>query len=490
MDAKNNKDVIFLFGAGISIPIGIPAMEGIYKAYMDKKISGISNSNKKTCEFFTSEMGINPDLEEFLLAANHIIEFKDSGLNHFVENNISKVKGSKKIKDYNKNLKIKLSDVEDVRNGILDFLSRMCFQFDRSEAERINTSFVKTLSKIGSPVYSTNYDYAFEYVSLEQNIKVIDNFVRKGQRILWNEKIDFEGENGFKLIKLHGSVTWYEDAEGVIEKIYSSTDINPAGKEVGKIVIVPTRFKDIYSQYFFALYSHFLDSLTRSKVIIIAGHSLRDDYLRAAIVERKRQGAFQIIVIDPYYPSEIKKEIPPARLGKNGDVIHLPYKWEEIADEISSILLSSETSQISSNCIDVFKKHKYEKNKLKIKGNLGSLRAGKVKSFTIDVRAYLNSNEKPSIIRAWLKVTYPDQKEKVWNEFIELGDIQFGKNLTGIVDSTEQISIRAPTIKSLLNTDYKVSLFIGLVKKQVKAPLNINSQNLIAEDSKSLSYHT
>mgnify|MGYP000916158890 CR=1 FL=1 len=489
---KNNKDVVFLFGAGISIPIGIPAMEGIYKAYMNKKYSGISDRNKKTCEFFTSKMKINPDLEEFLLAANNILEFKDSGLNHFVENNISKVKSSAKIRDYNKSLRSSLKDVEEVRSGILDFLSRICFQFDRDEAEKINTGFVKTLANMGYPVYSTNYDYAFEHVALENDIQVLDNFVKKGQRILWNEDIDFEGDNGFKLIKLHGSVTWYEDAEGVVEKIYSSTDINPVGKEVGKIVIVPTRFKDIYSQNFFALYSHFLGSLARSKVIIIAGHSLRDDYLRAAIVERKRQGNFQVIVIDPSYPSEIKEELPPSRLGTNGDVIHLPYKWEEMADEISSILLNSEANQIGSNCTDVLKKHKYVKNKLKIKGNLGVLRIGETKKFIVDIQAYLNSHEKPSIIRVWLKATYRDDKgqqvERFYTNFAELCDIQFGNDLTGVVSATKEVSIKVPNIKKWLDAGCKVSLCVGLIKKQVKAPANVNSRNVIAEDSKLLNY--
>ena len=59
----NCDDVMFLFGVGISIPVGIPAMRGIYSAYMDKKKSGISSSDKKTCEFFINDIKIleNPD---------------------------------------------------------------------------------------------------------------------------------------------------------------------------------------------------------------------------------------------------------------------------------------------------------------------------------------------------------------------------------------------------------------------------------------------
>lgn len=488
---NNSKDVVFLFGAGISIPIGIPAMEGIYKSYMDKKTSGISASDKKTCELFTKKMGIKPDLEEFLLAANTILEFKESGLNHFVENSLSKRTSQKKIKDYNEKLNNNLKAVQDVKRGILEFLSKVCFQFDRKKAEKINSGFVKTLSKTGYSVYSTNYDFAFEHVAIENNIKILDNFVTKGQRSLWNEKINFDGDDGFKLIKLHGSVTWYKDSEGLIEKIPSNTNINPDGAEVEKIVIVPTKFKDIYSQNFFALYSHFLSSLALSKVIVIAGHSLRDDYLRAAIIERKRQGNFQVIVIDPTYPSEIKKDLPPSRKGTLGDIIHLPYKWEDIADELSSILLDSPADKIASNCIDVLKRQKYIKNKLKIKGNTGVLRASEIKKIPIEVRSYLNLSEKPSTLRAWLKATYKDADGKVQNRvsstFIEMDKIQYGNNLTGIVNSAEEISIKIPKIEKWFNAGYEVTLVVALVKAHVKKPLAVGKQS-IAMDSKKLAY--
>ncbi len=488
----NSDDVMFLFGAGVSVPIGIPAMQGMYRAYMDKRKSGISTEDKKTCKFFIREMGVDQDLEEFLLAANSIIGFKDSNLNRFVEKNISRVKTSRKVREYNKKLDSNVKDVVNARKGILDFLSRVCFQFDREMAVKINAGFVDALSKVGYPVYSTNYDYALEYVAIEKNIKINDNFTEKGQRFLWNNQIDFSGQKGFKLIKLHGSVTWYIDGDGTIERIHSNTNINPVGKKVEKIIIVPTRFKDIYAQHFFALYSHFLSSLARARVIIIVGHSLRDDYLRAGIIERKRKGDFQVIIIDPAYPKEIKNELPPSPPRKIGDFIHLPYKWEEFSNEISSIILNFPSNQIVEKCINVLKKDKYKKNKLKIKGNVGVLKVSGDKELTIDLDVYLAVNDKPSRLRAWLEASFTDTEGKIKNEitteFIEIGETFLGEGLSGLVKTTKTLKIKIPKIEDWLREGYKVSLIVGLVRSHVKESLNPKRQNLIVKDSKVLSY--
>jgi len=489
---SNSNDVMFLFGAGISIPIGIPAMEGTYNAYINSTRPKLSAKHKKICDLFTKEMGVSKDLEEFLLAANNIIDFQDSKLNRFVEKNISRSKSSLKISDFNKNLKVNIIDIIEVRNGILDFLSNTCFKFDREECIKINLGFVETLSKLGHPVYSTNYDYAFEHVAIEKGIKIIDNFIKTGQRNLWNENVDFEEVNGFKLIKLHGSVTWYSDNQGNIEKIYYNTNLNPQGDEVEKIVIVPTRFKDIYSQHFFALYSRFLNSLTQSKVIIIAGHSLRDDYLRAGIIERNRKGNFQIIIIDPNYPDIVKNELPPVRQGTVGRIIHLPYKWEEFSDELSFILLNSTPAQIASNCIKIFNKYKFQKNKIFIKGNIRELKVLQSKEISVETKAHLSLNQKPVNMRVWLSAEYTDtdgtKKNQVFNEFIEEKEIQFGNNLTSIIESTNKIKIKIPKIPKWLEVNCKVTLNVALVKSNITKPLLAKDQSLIVSCNKLLPY--
>ena len=484
-----NTEVIFLVGAGISVPIGIPAMEGIYQDYMR---SGLSDADKRTCKFFNQKMGVEKDLEEFLFVANAIIDLKDSNLNQFIEKSISSRVNTSKVYKYNESLESRIDDVISVRDGILNFLSSKCYQFDRGEAVHINSGFVSALSKCGYSVYSTNYDFAFEHVAIENKVSFNDNFVKTGQRDLWDDEIDFSRTSGFKLIKLHGSVTWYIDEDGTIEKMDTDTTFNRAGKEAKKVVIFPTKFKDIYEQHFFALYSHFLNSLARSKVMVIAGHSLRDEYLRAGIIERKRKGNFQIIVVDPSYPKIIEDELPHSRTGRMGDVIQIPYKWEDFSDELSSIISNNPPKQIAECCFNVVKMRTSSKKKLKIRGYFKALHMLDEIELSIDIQAYLALDERPSKLRVWLVATYTDvdgiKKIRRSPNFIERREVLYGDSLSRLVSKNEKLRIKIPRINSWLTFGAEVSLKVGLVKAGVKLPLNAKGKNLIADDSKSIIY--
>jgi len=392
---RKNPEVIILTGAGISIPIGIPAMQGMFKAFMNRGDSGISADEKRACELFTKELGVAEDLEEFLVAANAITEFRSTSLSPLIERSISSRKNTKNITEYRQRLNAYEASTENLRKRILEFLSRKCFQFDRNEANRLFTGFVTSIAKKGYPVYTTNYDFSFEHVAIENGIQINDNFSPKGQRSLWNTSIDFPFGDALTIVKLHGSVTWYVDGEGAIEKIYSSTSINPVGKRIDRIVIAPTRFKDIYDQHFFALYSHFLTNLATSRVLIVTGHSLRDDYLRAAIIERVRKKDFSLVIIGPHFPSTLPEELRPARLGSAGDITHVPYKFEEFAEDLASIIRHARPREIPARCAEIVHHQRSRTNKISIKGNIGVLKAKSVKSLTAVIDAYIHPNEDP-----------------------------------------------------------------------------------------------
>lgn len=494
MNSDNKTDtseVVFLVGAGISIPTGIPAMQGMYRTFLNKAKSEITPDEEKTCRFFTENLGVAEDLEEFLLAANAIADFKSSSLAPFLEKTLSYKKNTRLVRDYQIRLNKRIKDVVAVRKRILDFMSKTCFRFDRDKALDIFGNFVDAISKQGCPVYSTNYDFILEHVARELKIAIEDNFPQHGQRLLWNKNIHFPLGEALTLIKLHGSVTWYADEDGEIEKIYADTAINPAGKDVDRLVIFPTRFKDIYDQHFFALYRHFLSALSSARVLVVLGHSLRDDYLRAGIIERYRKQKFQIVVVDPAFPKVLPLELRPARLGTPGDVTHVPFQFEEFSDELANLILNSSPSDLARECATIVHHRKSKSSKIEIRGNIGSLKAGDTKTFKAIVDAYLLPHEKPAYVRVWLAAKYatPEgQQRRVSGQFLDGGKVQVCSGLTGMVQEEIPIRIKAPDYPEWIQHASKVTLHVALMQKSVNRPAQVKDRAIFAADKRELTY--
>lgn len=484
--------VVVLTGAGISIPIGIPAMHGMFKAFMNRAESGISVEDRNACRLFTDELGVPEDLEEFLVAANAVTEFDSTSLSRLIERSISSRKQAKVIQEYRSRFSHHVGSAENLRSRILEFMARKCFQFDRDLATALFGGVVTSLAKKGYPVYTTNYDFSFEHVAIENHIPINDNFTNVRQRNLWNPSIDFSVGNALTLVKLHGSVTWYVSDDGQIEKIYSNTDINPIGKPIDRIVIAPTRFKDIYAQHFFALYSHFLTNLATAGVLIITGHSLRDDYLRAAIIERVRKRRFHLVVIGPSFPETLPAELAPARLGTVGEVTHVPFKFEEFSDELGSILSSVEPDQIATACAEVVQHRRSRKTKIAIKGKIGRLKVNTNMSFTATVDGYLERNQKPASIRVWVAATYNaadgTTRNQVSEQFLEDSHITIGQGLSGLLREEVPINFTVPEYSDWVGRATKVSLHVAIMRNNVQKPSAAKESDILAADNRVLAY--
>lgn len=484
--------VTILTGAGISIPVGIPAMGGMFTSFLDRSKSGITTKEKKLASFFCNELGAERDLEEFLLLANSIIELPNSGLSTLVERSISRQPNAKKLATYRNTLNAYVDHTKSLRDRILSHMARSCFQFDRARSEAIFSAFVRSTAQQGYPIYTTNYDFCLEHVAQELDLAINDNFVPKGQRYIWNDKIQFNSENGLTLIKLHGSVAWYINRKGSIEKIYSNTDLNPVGEEINRLVITPTRFKDIYAQNFFALYSEFLSSLSSSHCLIIAGHSLRDDYLRAAIIERARKGDFSVILIDPYIPNSLSSELPIGRLGAVDTVTHVPFLFEEFSDELAHIFQGTSPVDIANECAKVVRQRRRQSNKLRIKGRIGALKSKTRRTFSIEVKCYLKPSEKPAKIHVWLEADIPAQPEtsqrKVTGKFIESTPILVGTECTGRVDTEYEVTIVVPEMPQWASVGRNIKVVAALLRRPTTRPSTVVSDNIIAKATRPISY--
>lgn len=289
---------------------------------------------------------------------------------------------------------------------------------------------------------------------------------------------------------MHGAVTWYAADNGIIEKIDHDTSINPLGQNIERIVVFPTRFKDIYEQHFFSLYSHFLSALSKAECLIVVGHSLRDEYLRASIIERHLIGDFQTIIIDPIFPEQLLKEITPAKVGSSGKVTHIPYCFEDFSDELADIILNVEPINIARRCSEIVHHIRSKTNKIRIKGNIGTLKPNTKKKFEAVIDAYLQKDEKPAYVRVWLEATYQKdgtQESEITTDFLEDKETQIATSLSGRVKTNLPLTIRVPEISDWLTHTKKVTLCVGILKKNIKDPSNAN-RHILFKDIRKLRY--
>lgn len=490
MSTKNNSEyskIMFLFGAGSSVPLDIPAMKGIYTSFLDGSESKITRVEKKFCQTMTKEFGVNEDLEDFLLFLDSLIESKNSSLMKLVKS----LKSKSQIQPYTKRFNNNIKTAKSVKTKILEYMSDTCFRFKRDKSIELYGEFIKAISK-GYPIFSTNYDFVFEWIAEKLRINIDDNFIPKGGRNIWNDKVQYNLGNALTLIKLHGSVSWYIDDLGNIERLWTSSIINAAGRSINRLVVFPTKFKDIYDQHFFALYSYFLSSIKRANILFVIGHSLRDDYLRAGIIERFKQKDFKLVVIDPYFPGGLPINMKPAK-GQLGRASHIAIKFEQFADELAFAISNFSKDQIIDQCIRTMRYIIGGKTrKIKIKGRIGTLKTNLNKSFQVKIDAYLKPVEKPANVRVWLEANYVNSSGETINEvsgdFLEEGKLLIGNELTGLVKSELPIKIKIPKYDKWLIKAKRVKVNVGIIKNSVKKPSQISKHNTIARDYRKLGY--
>jgi len=483
------QDVMLLLGAGAAVPVGIPAMGGFYRAFLRPSESGIGAAEKRICTLLTGKLGVPSDLESFLLACDAVLGLEDQPLHGLLRRVVAPKHGERALAKFSRTLNKHLSDVQRTREHILQFMSRTCFRFDRTEAIEVFSDLVRVTAEQRVPVFTTNYDPVIETVARRNEIALCDNFARSGDRFVWDPNVRYSGEEGLHLVKLQGSVTWYSSEDGTIEKIDHYTDLDTEGKDATRLVIFPTRFKDIYDRHFFALYQRFLGSLANARCLLIIGHSLRDEYIRAAILERLRLGHMDVVALDPSLPSCLTVRVGRTKRLVEG-VHHIPRQIEHFARDLAHILDHEDASRIAAACVKLDARIEKPRNRLSIKGSIGQLRPGEKKLFEAIVDAYVPLGSRPAMVRIWLTATLRTEEgpvTQVLSSFVEDKPVVVADGANGVVTGRKPLSMTVPHVRSWLDGSAKVQVHTGLLPAEVQTP-RAAARRALAIDTRELTY--
>lgn len=276
----------FLLGAGASFPFGIPMMRQFFEQFID-----YIQTRRAHClpliEKLTDKSAI-PDLEILIQRLEQVRAIRSglAVLGHTADN----IDGH-------------IAQADELRGYLDMFLIETCEQFDHAKVKAKLTKFINLTHKRDAYIFTTNYDRLVEVAATSIGLQCADGFESASSHpeSSWNGQF----APGIRLIKLHGSVNWYEEegSENLfrLERGYSLPSyeyrLTHGERALRPLMIIPTLEKSILKRPYAGLLTQFSDALKEIDVLVVIGNSLRDDHLRNTIVERAP--GLNIVLVNP-----------------------------------------------------------------------------------------------------------------------------------------------------------------------------------------------
>lgn len=269
-DEEGVGNILFLIGAGGSIPCGIPGMNEFLDVFLREE--ELNAEERNLADTLLRITGKN--LELFLEKLSSISEIaKDEQLQKLI---IDSSEDRSRILSFSLLLEEKL----------LRFIRRKCTDFNTIRATEVYSSLFQLLEKLKLSkmhIFSLNYDTCIEEVCKMKEYR---------ERGKWDMSTGFSTREGFKeiefedcpicLYKLHGSVTWFKGKKIVME--VPTEEFASMDKVATPMLIYPALNKyDIYMSPFAELFEIFRKMLRDSTVCIAIGYSFGDLHIKSLL---------------------------------------------------------------------------------------------------------------------------------------------------------------------------------------------------------------
>lgn len=342
---EQQRDVIFLFGAGASVDAGIPdtyQFVELFKSTVKKKDLGLYKQLLKVLEiregFNKRNLGKEKkqvDVEQLLDTLEGLIHKNKEVLLDFYQ---------KKV--FNSSLK------EDGFSKLKKLLEEFIREKVVVEEEK-KLEYLKELLKFDTPleIYSVNYDTCIEQLSHISHMRYTDGF-----DTYWNRE-NFDKDFDVKHHKMHGSIIWYENKK---TKEYVKIPVHAftKGKQVGlrliygedvePLLVYPAQ-KPEYIEPLTELQLMFKGRLVNkdTKILVVVGYSFRDDYLIHMLWDAGRiNDDLHIILVDPKAQEHFEKKLQFIDKDKEAlsrvydRVVCLPYPFSTVIYQLKNYYLT------------------------------------------------------------------------------------------------------------------------------------------------------
>ncbi len=352
-------DPLFFFGAGSSARFGIPTMKemvGHFKDELSKQSGkdideevqlyvGVEDVLRKDFDRVDLEAvfsvidgiagGLTPK-ELGYLATFFVRRARDQTLFDppvpEIQNSARRLLG--KFQDFVKRVCwVKRDKLNDIMGTYVNFFSTI---------KRTTGGYSEPLTYNGTSypldpnwqMFTTNYDNVLEVffrggaAQLSPNVSLNTGFDydRRSQAHILNP-VRFLEPNGLKLVKLHGSVTWWIDKGSwavVEEKQPPSTTYLP-GEYGEQVMLYPIEQKDTFVPPYLDMFYSLDVALRQSNKWLVIGYSFADDILRAMFARSSKPDTVMVLVHTDESVAKRVKEEP----GWKGQIRSITTKFGE-----------------------------------------------------------------------------------------------------------------------------------------------------------------
>ncbi|MCU7886216.1 MAG: SIR2 family protein [Candidatus Thiodiazotropha sp. (ex Lucinoma annulata)] len=261
-------NIMILAGAGTSVELGVPAMAGMAREFIDH--------SKQWC--------VEPELVQKIIGNTLDIEYLIDGLDKICS-------AASSLKAIGQNTE-ELRRVHKIRAEVEWFVQHAAERIVPKEAELMWGGILRSSSTHALSLITTNYDRAIELAANAVNVELNDGYnqFEEGELSRWNGFGNSDDE--VVLAKLHGSTDWFEETgtKSAIKlrhpmPLFGNTRLQIAGEqELGSSLVLPSREKLLTHAPYPRLSQIFLNSADKCEIAIFMGTSLRDDHLRDAAI--------------------------------------------------------------------------------------------------------------------------------------------------------------------------------------------------------------
>lgn len=216
----------------------------------------------------------------------------------------------------------KAKDLKPLRNNLEKIIREACkLTLDNSNAPHktfLDKITARKANESRVQLFTTNYDTLFEQAAQRGGYVVIDGFSFSFPRtfsgryfdydIVQREQTRIKGEESFvskvfHLYKMHGSLTWEQNEQGMIQQV--NTTETP-------LIVYPAsdKYESSYEQPYFEMMSRFQQALRRENtLLIVLGFGFRDKHIQNVILEAVNQNpSFQLVIVNYNANGTINRE--------------------------------------------------------------------------------------------------------------------------------------------------------------------------------------